>query len=124
AVVEAFKRGGGEGKPMLLKVQLSYARDEETAINEAHEQWKSNIFASSVLAESRTAEQLEKAAEMVTKENIKEAVRISSDLQQHTKWLQQYIDLGFDELFLHNVNLQHEHFIKDFGREVLPKLQH
>ncbi len=123
-VIDAFRRGGGEGKPMLLKVQLSYARDEETALNEAHEQWKSNIFASSVLAELRTAEQLEKAAEMVTKENIKEAVRVSSNLQQHTKWLQQYIDLGFDELFLHNVNLQHEHFIQDFGKEVLPKLKH
>ena len=30
-VVQAFRQGGGEGKPMFLQVQLSYAEDKETA---------------------------------------------------------------------------------------------
>jgi len=122
-VVEAFRKGGGEGKPLLLKVQLSYARNESQALEEAHAQWRSNVFGSSVLAELRTAEMLEQAAEVVTKEQVKESVHISADPGQHVEWLQQYIDLGFDELILHNVNLQQEQFIKDFGEKVLPHLR-
>jgi hypothetical protein len=32
------------------------------------------------------------------------------------------IDLGFDELILHNVNTAQEQFIDDFGEKVLPVL--
>ena len=121
-VINAFRWGGGKGKPMLLKVQLSYAKTEAQALTEAHEQWRSNIFPSSVLSDLPTAEQMEQAAKFVTKDNIKEAVRVSADLNQHAAWLQEYIALGFDELILHNVNLQQEQFIEDFGRVVLPEL--
>ncbi len=34
-VVDAFRRGGGEGKPMILKVQLSYDHTEEMARQKA-----------------------------------------------------------------------------------------
>jgi probable non-F420 flavinoid oxidoreductase len=50
-VVEAFRRGGGQDKPMYLKVQLSYAGDHETALQGAYDQWRTNIFASPVLAQ-------------------------------------------------------------------------
>ena len=49
-------------------------------------------------------------------------VRISADTSQHLAWLQEDIALGFEQLFLHNVNLQHERFIDDFGQKVLPDL--
>ncbi len=53
-VVDAFRRGGGEGKPMYLKVQLSYDTTLEKARQGAHEQWKNNIFPSTLLAEVPT----------------------------------------------------------------------
>jgi probable non-F420 flavinoid oxidoreductase len=53
-VVEAFQRGGGEGKPMFLKVQLSYARDEAQARQGAYDQWRNNIFENVMLAELRS----------------------------------------------------------------------
>ena len=43
-VVDAFRRGGGSGKPMYLKVQLSYDRSEEEAWQGAHDQWRGNIL--------------------------------------------------------------------------------
>lgn len=121
-MVNAFREGGGEGKPMYLKVQLSYAEDEKKATEEAHEQWRSNIFPSAVLSDLRTAKQLEQAAMFVRDEDLKKHVRISSDPNQHIEWLQQDIDLGFTELMLHNVNLQHERFIDVFGDKVVPQL--
>lgn len=123
-MVDAFHRGGGEGKPMNLKVEVSFANSEEEALQGAYDQWRSNIFTSSVLTELRTAKQLQEAAQVVKKEIMREHVLISTDLWQYQEWLQQYIDLGFTQLILHNVNLEQERFIDVFGEKVLPQLAH
>lgn len=119
-VVEAFRRGGGAGKPMLLKVQLGYDRSSETALQKAHEQWRNNVFKNSVMTELRTPQQFDAVGELVTPEAFTESVRVSSEPQQHIEWLQQDIELGFDELLLHNVSREQEQFIEVFGEKVLP----
>ncbi|MBD3886473.1 TIGR03885 family FMN-dependent LLM class oxidoreductase [Phormidium tenue FACHB-886] len=122
AVVDAFRRGGGEGKPMILKVQLSFDRTEEAALQKAHEQWRNNIFKNVVMAELRTPEQFDAAGEFVRPEELHGHIRISADPQRHIEWLRQDIELGFDELILHNVNREQEQFIDLFGEKVLPVL--
>ncbi|WP_315874586.1 TIGR03885 family FMN-dependent LLM class oxidoreductase [Thermocoleostomius sinensis] len=121
-VVDAFRRGGGEGKPMILKVQLSYDRDEAAARSGAFDQWSTNIFQSVLLSDLKLPAQFEAAAQYVNPDEMEQQVRISSHLQQHIEWLQQDIELGFDELMLHNVNRNQEQFIEDFGAKVLPAL--
>jgi coenzyme F420-dependent glucose-6-phosphate dehydrogenase len=122
-VVEAFRRGGGEGKPMFLKVQLSWAEDEQRACEGAHQQWAANVFASPVLSDLRAPEQFALAAEHVQLQDMAQAVRISSSLQQHVDWLGEDLRLGFERLYLHNVNRDQERFIDAFGQHVLPKLR-
>ncbi|GAB3781431.1 TIGR03885 family FMN-dependent LLM class oxidoreductase [Spirosoma horti] len=121
-VVDAFRRGGGEGKPMHLKVQLSYADTEEVAHQGAYDQWRGNIFPNGMLTDLRRPEQFDMAGDLVNLNEVDKMVRISADTSQHLAWLQEDIDLGFEQLFLHNVNLQHERFIDDFGQHVLPDL--
>ncbi|MUG91403.1 TIGR03885 family FMN-dependent LLM class oxidoreductase [Scytonema sp. UIC 10036] len=121
-VVDAFRRGGGEDKPMILKVQLSYDRDEETALQKAHQQWRNNIFKNIVMTELRTPQQFDAVGKFVQPKELHEHVRISADIQQHIEWLQKDIELGFDELILHNVNREQEQFIEVFGEKVLPAL--
>src|SRR5919206_2904349 len=43
-VVEAFRRGGGEGKPLVLQVGLNWAPSEAEALHGAHEQWRTNVL--------------------------------------------------------------------------------
>jgi len=122
-VVEAFRRGGGEGKPMILKVQLSYDRTQEEARLKAHEQWRSNIFKSVMLTELRIPAQFDAAGKFVQPEELDNHVRISDNPQQHIEWLQKDIELGFDELILHNVNREQQQFIDVFGEKVVPILE-
>ncbi|GAB3699692.1 TIGR03885 family FMN-dependent LLM class oxidoreductase [Spirosoma flavus] len=122
AVVDAFRRGGGEGKPMYLKVQLSYAVTNEAAHQGAYDQWRANIFQNAMLTELRMPEQFDMAGELVNLQEVDKMVHISTDPGQHATWLQQYVDMGFDQLSLHNVNLEQERFIDDFGQHVLPQL--
>ncbi|MFC6998718.1 TIGR03885 family FMN-dependent LLM class oxidoreductase [Rufibacter roseus] len=121
-VVDAWKTNGGENKPMKIKVQLSYAKTDQEALLGAHEQWKTNVFGSAMLADLRLPEQFEQAAKFVKPEEIREFVHVSPEPEQHLEWLQSYIDLGFSDIDLHNVNTKQEQFIEVFGEKVVPVL--
>jgi hypothetical protein len=63
-------------------------------------------------------------AKLVRLENFKDRMLISADLDEHVDALQSYVDMGFDEIFLHNVGRNQTEFIEVFGRDVLPRLKH
>ena len=121
-VVDAWRRGGGEGKPMFLKVQLSYAAAEAEARAGAHDQWRTNVAPNKVLTELRTVADFDELATLVTPEVMEGMVRTSSDPARHADWLRGDVEMGFSRLFLHNVNRGQERFIDDFGARVLPEL--
>jgi coenzyme F420-dependent glucose-6-phosphate dehydrogenase len=121
--VNAFQRKGGKNKPMFLKVQLSYARTDEEAIAGAYDQWRTNVLDGDLLTDTATVEQFDELGETIQMPDLYKMVNISSNLKWHAELIQQYIDLGFDQIFLHNVNRDQINFINDFGKEVLPKLK-
>lgn len=120
-VVQAFHRGGGIGKPMYLKVQLSYAHSEKDALDGAYGQWRTNIFQGTVLGDLKTVAHFDALGEYIKPEDMYKHVRISTDLQQHIDWIREDTGLGFEKIILHNVNLDQDTFIKDFGESVLPE---
>ena len=121
-MVDAFREGGGEKKPMFLQVQISWAPKEDEALQGAFDQWRYLAFAGPVLAQLRTPAEFEDVARYVRPEDLREKMRISSDLSQQAAWLREDLDMGFHSLMLHNVNREQERFIDAFGRDVLPQL--
>ena len=122
-IVDAFREGGGEGKPLFLQAQLSWAPDEKTALDEAYEQWGSVQFPSSVLAALRMPEDFAAAGEYTRKEDINKKVRVSSSPEQHLEWLLEDVEMGFEEINLHSIpRSTQERFIETFGERVLPEL--
>jgi len=122
-VIDAFRSGGGEGKPMFLKVQLSYAATDDAAREGAFDQWRTNIFTSNVLADFSVVGQFDEAAQFVRPEDLDPFVHISSDLNRHAEWINGYQEMGFNRITLHNVNREQEQFITAFGERVLPQLR-
>src|ERR687893_1683657 len=47
-LVEAFRRGGGEGKRLVAQVGLNWAPTEAEALAGAHEQWRTNVLGGEV----------------------------------------------------------------------------
>ena len=54
---------------------------------------------------------------------MRESVLISADPERHAAWLNEYIELGFEELQLHQVGVNQREFIDIFGGKVLPQLR-
>jgi coenzyme F420-dependent glucose-6-phosphate dehydrogenase len=121
-VVDAFRRGGGEGKPLYLQVGLSWAPTEEQALAEAHEQWRSNVIGGEVNWNLRTPQEFDMASRFVRPADMREAVLISADLGQHAAWLAEYEAMGFSEIHLHHVGTSQCAFIEAFGKYVMPAL--
>ncbi len=119
-VAQAFRRGGGEGKPMYLQAKHAYARTDDEALEGAYDQWRTNMFGSAVLTELRTTEQFDLAARRVRREDAKDKVRVSADPDKHVAWLQEDRELGFERVYVHNVCRNQEEFIDAFGERVLP----
>lgn len=122
-VFDAFREGGGEGKPIFLQVHLSWDPDESTAEAIAHEQWRTNVFDSNLAWNLEMPAQFDAAAVHVTAADVREKVLVSSDLGQQLAWLQEYVELGVDSLYLHHVGQTQDAFIDAFGEHVLPSLQ-
>lgn len=121
AVIEAFRAGGGARKPMFLQAQTSYAPSDEDARASALENWRQSALASKVLSDLREPAQFDEAAKYVRAEDL--TIRMSADLQRHIAWLQDDLALGFERIYIHNVNREQERFIQAFGERVLPALR-
>lgn len=125
-VLDAFREGGGDGKPAYLQIHLSWAPEEEEAARIAHEQWASNVFPSELNWELELPAQFDAAARYVSPDDvgggIDGPVLTTSDPARMTEWLAQLAGLGFDGLYLHHVGQEQQPFIDTFGDKVLPEL--
>src|SRR5690606_5522069 len=119
--VDAFHKGGGKGKPLFLKVQLSYAATKQGAEDGAYDQWRTNVLDSHLLTDFQSIQEMEEAAKTVRREDLYSSIRISADLDEHLDWIKQDQSLGFSTIVLHNVNRDQEKFINDFGKKILRK---
>lgn len=121
-VIDAFRAGGGEGKPVRVQVKVAWAPTEDEALAGAHDQWRTNVFDPVLMADLETVDQFEAAAVHVRPDDVRAGVLVSADPKQHAAWLHETLDLGVDELYLHQVPREQRRFIDVFGAEVLPEV--
>jgi probable non-F420 flavinoid oxidoreductase len=120
-MIAAYRDAGGRGK-LVLQVHLSYDPDPDRALAIAFEEWHSNVFPPPLCWDLETPQAFDLASAHVTPHDVADVVRVSSDLGQHTAWIAEYADLGFDEIYLHHVGAEQRGFLDDFGQHVLPQL--
>jgi probable non-F420 flavinoid oxidoreductase len=120
-MIAAYRDAGGRGK-LVLQLHLSYDPDPDRALAIAFEEWHSNVFPPPLCWDLDTPEAFELASAHVTPADVAQVVRVSSDLGQHAAWIAEYVDLGFDDVYLHHVGQEQRGFIDAFGEHVLPQL--
>lgn len=122
-MIDSYRTGGGTGT-LALQVHLSWAETEEEACAIAHDQWRTNVFSPQTMAGMALPGDYDRktAREPVSPEQLRGAVNISANPEQHVAWLQEYVELGFTEIYLHHVGQHQQPFIETFGEQVLPQL--
>ncbi len=108
--------------PKLLQIHVSWARTDQEAIDQAVLEWP-NGGMPFPKQDIKNPEDFAAMAKMVGPDDFKNRVLMTSDLAAHAANIQHYLDMGFDEVHLHNVGRNQAEFIEVFGREVLPQLK-
>ena len=120
-VIGAYRDHGGAGR-LVLQVHVSWAPTDDEALAIAFDQWRSNMFGAAVSWELDTVEAFDEAARHVRPEDVREGVLVSSDPEVHAETLRGYLDLGFDDLYVHHVGQEQTGFIETYGEKVLGQL--
>jgi coenzyme F420-dependent glucose-6-phosphate dehydrogenase len=107
--------------PRVLQLHLSWAPTDEEALTNAMVEWP-NGGMKFPKADIRSPFEFEQMAKLVRTEDFEGRMVISSDPDEHRAYIQRFVDLGFDRVYLHNVGRNQADWIEVFGREVLPKL--
>ena len=118
---EGMREVGKTTGTKVLRLHLSWAETDELAMAQAIREWPNGglRFAKSDI---RSPFELEQIARMVRPEDFDGRMPVSADPDVHRRYIQGFLDLGFDRVYLHNVGRNQREFLETFGRDVLPKL--
>jgi probable non-F420 flavinoid oxidoreductase len=122
-VVEAFRAGGGAGKPIAVQDALSWANTEDEAFDQAIEQWSGSAVGGEVNWDLRRPSDFDLVGRMVGRKEIAKTVAVSADLNFHAERIAQYSELAVDTVYLHNVGANQRQFVDAFSAKVLPQLR-
>jgi probable non-F420 flavinoid oxidoreductase len=118
-IVDAFRDGGGEGKPLLLQSAISFAATEEEALRQAHHDWRHCALDGEQIEGLATPFDFEFAARYVTPEQVATRLRVSADVKRHIDWLHDDMETGFEAVYIHQIGRDMNRFIETFAAEVL-----
>jgi len=108
--------------PKLLQIHVSWADTHAVAEANAMREWP-NGGMPFPKQDLRHPEDFANIAKLVRPEHFTDRVLISADLEEHAAHMQKFVDMGFDEIHLHNVGRNQAEFIAAFGEKVLPQLR-
>ena len=113
-------RDAGGGKK-ILQLHLSWAPTDEEAQRNALIEWP-NGGMKFPKQDIRSPLDFEQMAKMVRTDDFQGRMLMTGDCEVHRKEIQKFVDMGFDQIYLHNVGRNQLEWIEAFGRDVLPKL--
>jgi coenzyme F420-dependent glucose-6-phosphate dehydrogenase len=118
--IEQFRSEGGKGKPTYGQLHVCWAEDEKTARRLALKQWPNAAISGSHFLELPLPAHFEEAAEVLDEEDIAQSVVCGPDPECHRAAIQEYVDAGYDHVYVHQVGSDQDGFFDFYEREVLP----
>jgi G6PDH family F420-dependent oxidoreductase len=122
-LVRTYEEAGGKGKSKFAKIAVCWAEDEETARKTAHRQWPIDSLPGRLLPELRLPKDFEAAAELVDEEAVAEKIVCGPDPERHLARIKEFVDAGYDHIYIHQIGTEQESFFQFYEKEMLPKLR-
>jgi coenzyme F420-dependent glucose-6-phosphate dehydrogenase len=117
--VDQFHSEGGEG-PAYGQLHVCWADDEDAAKRLALEQWPNGAISGSYFLELPLPAHFEEAAESLDAEDVAESIVCGPDPERHRAAIQEYVDAGYDHVYVHQIGPDQEGFFAFYERELLP----
>jgi coenzyme F420-dependent glucose-6-phosphate dehydrogenase len=116
-VVKAF----GEQKPKLGMMHVAYDTDKDAALKRAHELWPNTALQGSLGQELPTPSDFEKAAPMVSPEDVAEGTPHGPDPEPYLEQIKKYDDAGFTHVYIHQIGDNQKEFCEWAARHLMSR---
>ncbi len=122
-ILQRFQAEGGSGKPAYGQLTVCWASDEADARRLAYEHWPTAAVRGELTQELPTPAHFAQAAKMVREEDIAQAIICGPDPERHLAGIREFVEAGYDHVYIHQVGPNQEGFFHFYEHEVLPKLR-
>ncbi|MDQ1703737.1 MAG: hypothetical protein QOF18_103 [Frankiaceae bacterium] len=120
--IAAYRRHGGVG-PAQGGVKVCWHDDEQQAVKIAHQTWRNSLLPGQLAQDLPTPTHFDQASELVTEDMIAAKVPCGPDPAKHVAAIREYVNAGFDEVYVSQMGPDQEGMIRFYEREVLPALR-
>jgi len=121
-LLDLFRRESG-GKPAQAGVKVAFAPTEEEGVGHAHRLWPNSGLPGELAQILPSPRHFEQASQLVTKEMVGESMAAGPDPAAHLEAVKEYVDAGFEEVYVGNIGPHTSDMLQMWGREVLPQLR-
>jgi G6PDH family F420-dependent oxidoreductase len=122
-LLRTFRTGGGEGKPRQGGIKVCWAPEKEQARETVRRLWPNALVpgeAGQLLPLPRHFKQL---SGLVTDDMIERGIPCGPDPQPHIKTIQNYLEAGYDEIYINQIGPDQDGFFDFYSTHVLPRLR-
>ncbi|MFE9534396.1 LLM class F420-dependent oxidoreductase [Streptomyces sp. NPDC006691] len=122
SAIERFRRSGGGTKPVYAGLKVCWNVDEEEAVRTAHRLWANEQLPGELPQILPTPRHFEQASELVTPDRVRENVTCGPDPDAHVTAVKEYVDAGFDTVYINQIGKDQQGFFDFYRTKVLPQL--
>ncbi|HEX4204391.1 MAG TPA: TIGR03557 family F420-dependent LLM class oxidoreductase [Ktedonobacteraceae bacterium] len=109
--------------PRLIELNVAYTNNIDAAIQEQLKYWAGTYIPALFDQNIYTPALSQENGEVIGADTVKRTGCFSANPEDHIKFAQQYINLGFTHIIFHTAGPDQRAFIKGYGRDVLPPLR-
>jgi len=120
--IESYRKQGGKGITQA-GVKVCWNEDKQQAVKIAHKTWRNSMVPGQLAQELTTPTLFEQASQLVTEEMVAEKVTCGTDPEEHVAAVREYVDAGFDEVYIAQMGPDQEGMIRFYEKEVLARLR-
>jgi G6PDH family F420-dependent oxidoreductase len=121
-LLSRYRDKGGQG-PAMAGVKVCWGKDEEACRKLAHHLWRSSGVPGQLSQDLPTPSHFAQASELVTPEQIAEKIPCGPDVDKIASTIQEYVDAGFDEVYVNQIGTDQQGFFDVFRRDIEPLLR-
>jgi G6PDH family F420-dependent oxidoreductase len=120
-LVETYRSAGGTGT-IDGSLKVCWGPDRDECVKTAHRLWRTGGVPGELSQELRTPALFEQAAQVVTPEQVAEHMPCGPDIDPIVTAAKEFVDAGFDRLYITQVGPAQAEFFAFFERELAPAL--
>jgi G6PDH family F420-dependent oxidoreductase len=121
--IEQFQEAGGSDKPCYGQVTVCWAESEAEAKAIVSTVWPNSGLTGQLSQDLRTVAHFEQAVKMLSQEQRTENIICGPDPQKHKDSIYEFIDAGYDHIYIHQIGPDQEGFFSFYQEEILPEFR-